>query len=91
MFVFFEKALLAMVLIRLVSGSTEILAACLMLHFNEIEKAIAINSSLALIGPLIFIITTTIGLLGIADKISFIKFIWISLGVVFIMYGVLSN
>lgn len=86
-----EKTVLAMAILRLLSGSFEVFAAFLMLRFNDIEKALVINSSLALIGPLILIVTTAIGLFGIADKVSFSKFIWIILGVMFILYGVKSN
>lgn len=80
-----------MALLRILSGAIEIFAAYLMLRFNEIEKALIINSSLALIGPVILIITTTIGLFGLVDKISFGKFIWVFLGVGFILYGVKSG
>jgi len=87
---FLEKALFIMVLARMLSGSIEIFAAYLMFHFNDLEKAILINSSLALIGPFIFILTTIIGLFGLADKISLQKFIFILLGVCLIMFGVLK-
>ncbi|PLR79897.1 DUF2619 domain-containing protein [Bacillus canaveralius] len=87
----FEKAVMGMAIIRLFSGSIEIFAAFLMLKFNEIEKALIINSSLALIGPIVLIVTTTIGLFGIADNISFGKFIWIFIGVACILYGVKGN
>ncbi|MEW9669604.1 YqhV family protein [Ammoniphilus sp. 3BR4] len=86
-----EKAIIGMALLRLLSGSIEILAALLMVKFNEVEKALVINSSLALMGPLILIATTTIGLIGITDKISFGKIIWILLGVTCILIGVKSR
>lgn len=86
-----EKAVIGMALLRLLSGGIEIFAAYLMIRFNEIDKALVINSTLALIGPLILLITMAIGLFGIADKISFGKFIWIILGVAFIFYGVKGN
>lgn len=86
-----EKAVIGMALLRLLSGGIEIFAALLMIRFNEVEKALIINSSLALIGPMILIITTTIGVIGLADKISFSKFVWIFLGVACILYGVKSN
>ncbi len=90
MLFFLEKALFIMIFFRILSGSVEIFAAYLMFRFNDIEKAILINSSLALIGPFIFILTTIVGLFGIADKISFQKFIFILLGVCLIMFGVLK-
>jgi putative exporter of polyketide antibiotics len=90
MFIIFEKAVLGMALLRLISGSIELFAAILMLKFNSIEKALVVNSSLALIGPIILILTTTIGLLGIVEKISYMKMVWIFLGVGFIFVGVKS-
>jgi putative exporter of polyketide antibiotics len=90
MFIIFEKAVLGMALLRLISGTIEITAAFLMLKFNSIDKALMVNSSLALIGPLILILTTSIGLMGIVEKISYMKMIWIFLGVGFIFVGVKS-
>ncbi|WP_318502673.1 YqhV family protein [Bacillus sp. T3] len=87
----FEKAILSMSLLRILSGSIEIMVALLFLKYNNIEKALVLNSSLALVGPIILILTTTIGLVGIAEKISFIKILWIFTGVAFILYGVKSS
>lgn len=88
---FIEKAVLGMVILRLLSGSIEITAALLMLKTNEIEKALIINSSLAIVGPLVLIATTFVGLWGLTDKISFAKMIWILLGIGLIIYGVKSE
>jgi putative exporter of polyketide antibiotics len=91
MFSLLEKAIIGMAFLRLISGSIEILAAFLFIKFNDVEKALVINSSLALIGPLVLIATTTIGLFGIAEKISFTRLIWILCGVGCILYGVKSS
>lgn len=91
MFIFIEKAILGMALLRILSGSIEICAAILMLKLNSIEKALIVNSSLALVGPVILILTTTIGTLGIVEKISYMKMLWIFLGVSFILIGVKSQ
>ena len=91
MFSIIEKAVLGMVILRLVSGSIEITAALLMAKANEIEKALIINSSLAIVGPLILLATTFIGLWGMTDKLSLGKMMWILTGVGFIIYGVKSN
>lgn len=90
MFIIFEKAVLGMAFLRLISGSIEIFAAILMLKFNSVEKALVVNSSLAIVGPIILILTTSIGLLGIVEKISYMKMVWIFLGVGFIFVGVKS-
>ncbi|WP_059170710.1 YqhV family protein [Bacillus sp. FJAT-27445] len=88
MFTVIEKTVLAMSFLRIVSGGIEIFAALLMLKFNAVEKALLINSSLALIGPLILLSTTTIGLIGIVEKISLLKMFWVFAGVACILYGV---
>ncbi|MFD1608912.1 YqhV family protein [Oceanobacillus luteolus] len=86
MFALFETAILFMALFRILSGSIEIFAALLMLKFNEVEKALIINSSLAFVGPLILL--TTIGIAGMSSKISISKFFWIFLGATLIIYGI---
>ena len=86
-----EKAVLGMATLRILSGSIEIFAALLMIKFNDVGKALAVNSSLALVGPVVLILTTSIGLLGLADKISFGKMFWVLLGVGCILYGVKSS
>ncbi|HEY4553075.1 MAG TPA: YqhV family protein [Bacillaceae bacterium] len=91
MITFLEKAVIGMALLRILSGSIELFAAFIMIRLNDIEKALVINSSLALIGPIVLITTTAIGLFGIADKISLGKFLWIFLGVGCILYGVKSS
>lgn len=91
MFQIFDKAILGMAFLRLFSGTLEILVAIIILKLNNIEKALVANSMLAIVGPLILITTTAIGLIGLADKISFTKIFWIFLGVCFILYGVKSK
>lgn len=90
MFIFLDKAIIGMALLRVIAGCMDILVALLMLRYNDIEKALILNSSLALVGPIIFIIATTIGLVGLADKISLSKFLWIIFGVGCILYGIKS-
>lgn len=73
MFLFLDKAILGMAILRLISGSIEIFVALLILKMNDIEKALVMNSSLALIGPPVLLLTTVIGLTGMADKVSLSK------------------
>lgn len=91
MFHFIEKAVLGMALLRIMSGSIEVFVALLILKYNNLEKALVLNSSLAFVGPLVLIATTSIGLLGIAEKVSITKMLWIFGGVACILYGVKSN
>ncbi len=83
-----EKAIIGMASLRILSGTIEILAALLIIRFNQIEKALLINSGLALVGPIILITTTTIGLIGMSDRISTSKIVWIFLGIMCIFIGV---
>ncbi len=73
--------------LRLFSGTLEILAGFLILKFNSIEKALMVNAILAIAGPIIFISSMTIGIIHIADKLSFSKLLFIGLGVGFVLIG----
>jgi putative exporter of polyketide antibiotics len=86
-----NKFVVSMATLRILSGSLEVIAALLMLRFNQVEKALLINSGLAMVGPFVLLATTTIGLLGIADKLSFGKMIWVILGVSCIFFGILKK
>ncbi|MCQ6279122.1 DUF2619 domain-containing protein [Bacillus sp. EB600] len=91
MFSTIEKVVLAMGLLRILSGSIEISVAFLMLKLNSIEKALLLNSSLVLVGPIILILTTSIGLSGIAGEISYVKILLVFCGIGLILYAVLSK
>lgn len=83
-----EKAILGMAALRIFSGSLEVLAALLILKVNEVEKALLINSGLAIVGPLVLITTTSIGLLGMSERVSFAKIAWILAGITCVLIGV---
>ncbi|GAC43042.1 YqhV family protein [Paenibacillus popilliae] len=86
-----DKFVASMSGLRIMSGCLEITAALIMLKLNEPVKALAVNSLLAIIGPLILIATTTIGLIGIADKLNWSKLVWIAVGVSCLLIGVLKK
>ena len=86
-----NKVVMSMAFLRIFSGSIELLAAMLILRFNQVERALLINSGLALVGPLVFMAATTIGLVSIADKVSFSKLIWVFVGVGCIFIGILKK
>jgi hypothetical protein len=83
-----ETSVLSMAGLRFLSATIELTAAILMLLFNDVKKAIAINTLLAIVGPMILIATMTIGLLNIANELSFSKLIFIAIGVGFILLGI---
>ncbi|UQW97970.1 YqhV family protein [Rummeliibacillus sp. G93] len=74
-----------MVVMRLFSGSLEIMAALFMFRFNNLEKAFYINTMLALVGPTVLIITTAVAMFGLADKISMTRMICLFAGVTLIL------
>lgn len=86
-----DKFVTGMASLRIFSGTVEILAALLMLKLGRIDKALAVNSALAFVGPSVLIITTSIGLAGMADKLSWGKMIWIGCGVACLLIGILKK
>ncbi|MDQ0285823.1 hypothetical protein J2Z49_000928 [Desulfofundulus luciae] len=88
MFLFLDRIVLSMALLRLLSSSIEFSAAILMLHFNRVETAFKINSLLALVGPTVLLTTTSLGLVGLAGKVSPSSMAIILLGVALIFIGV---
>lgn len=87
MFPMLERVIVVMGGIRLISGSLEIIAGLLILRFNDVEKAIMINSVLAVLGPIFFISSMTLGIVHIADKVAYSKLLLIGLGVGLIIFG----
>ncbi|MDD2432216.1 MAG: YqhV family protein [Clostridia bacterium] len=79
---------LCMGLLRLFSGFIEITAGIMMIYFHNIETALKINALLALIGPLMMIIVTSLGLIGIAGNVSLEKMLLILCGVVLIFFAI---
>lgn len=74
-------------LLRVLSGIIELTAACLIFYFNNVETALKINSLLAVVGPTVMILVTTLGLLGICDNASLLKILTILAGVILIFIG----
>lgn len=86
-----ERALLFIILLRVISGSIEISAAALMYKFNDLEKAFYINSMLALVGPVILVVTTGIALSGLTEKISLTRIVCLFAGVLLIIFSLKSK
>ena len=86
-----NKFVLSMASLRLFSGCLEITAALLMLKWNQVEKSLLINAGLSVFGPFVLLMTMTLGLMGIADKISFGKMAWVLIGVGCIFMGILKK
>jgi membrane-bound ClpP family serine protease len=88
MFFIFDKIVFSMAAMRFLSATIEFTAAMLMLHFNRVETAFKINAVLAMVGPTVLIIVTTLGLMGLAGKVSLPGMACIMLGVALIFLGI---
>lgn len=88
MFFLFDKIVLSMALLRFLSSTIEFSAALLMLRFNSVETAFKINATLALVGPTVMLTVTSLGLVGLAGKISYSSMGIILLGIALIFYGI---
>nr|WP_251637294.1 YqhV family protein [Sporosarcina sp. NCCP-2716] len=91
MVIVIERALLLIIMLRVLSGSIEISAAALMYKFNDLEKAFYINSMLALVGPVILVVTTGLALSGLTEKISLTRIICLFAGIVLIIFSLKSK
>lgn len=76
-----------MALIRVVSGLLEIVVAIIFLKLGKVESALRMNSFLGLIGPLVFIAVSALGIVAIAVKLSWLKVAIICLGIILVLLG----
>ncbi|MCM3002434.1 YqhV family protein [Priestia koreensis] len=83
-----NSSVLTMACLRFVSSFIEFVAAILIFTSNDVKKALMINSLLALVGPLVMVSSFTIGLVAVADQLSFGKIALIAVGVIMILVGV---
>lgn len=83
-----DKMVLSMGLLRVFGGSAELIAAFTILYLNDIKKAVAVNSILATIGPIILISTMTIGVVGVANQLEPMRFVLVLCGVFLILLAV---
>ncbi|MCA0991001.1 DUF2619 domain-containing protein [Guptibacillus hwajinpoensis] len=83
-------SVLVMGLLRILSGVIELIAGVLILVFRDLKTAMLINAFLAIVGPIILVVTMTAGLIGLAGDLSITKILFIVIGVGFILIGTLS-
>ncbi|MFZ5436778.1 MAG: DUF2619 domain-containing protein [Bacillota bacterium] len=82
-----ETALLAMVLMRMLSGTLEMLAAGVMYRLGDLRNAMALNALLGLVGPAVLFLTTIAGVTGLAQDIRPGRLILVIAGVVLVFLG----
>lgn len=77
----------AMAVVRLLSASVELTAAVLIFRAMTVERALRINSLLGLLGPLIFISVSVLGLIGLSDRVSLSRALVIICGIALVFAG----
>lgn len=77
-----------MAIMRIISATIEFCAALFMLRLAKVEAAMRINATLGLVGPFVMMGVTSLGLIGLAGKVSYGKIFVIVFGVGCILYGV---
>ncbi len=88
MFLIQEKIVLGMAGLRFLSAFIEFTAAMLMLLYGRVETAFKINALLAMVGPMVLLTVTTLGLIGLAGKIAPSGMVIVILGVILIFIGI---
>lgn len=83
-----DKVVYAMASVRVMSSLVEMTGAFLMLYFGTASKALQVNGTLALFGPIVLVTVTFLGVAGLADHgIHWWRIVCILIGVGFILYG----
>lgn len=76
-----------MALIRVISGLLEISVAVIFLKLGKVESALRMNTFLGLVGPLVFIAVSALGIATVAVKLSWPKITLICLGIILVLLG----
>jgi len=79
-----------MAVLRIISGLMEIGIAILFLKSGRVDTALRLNAFLGLIGPLVFILVSVLGIAAIAVKLSWTKVVILVLGLALVLLGTKS-
>ncbi len=82
-----DEVVNAMASVRFVSSLLELTGAILMLRLGTAERALQVNSLLALTGPVVLVTVTMLGIAGLSDSISWWRIVVILVGVGCILLG----
>ncbi|MDF2945738.1 MAG: hypothetical protein K0S51_417 [Bacillales bacterium] len=86
-----ESTVIIMACLRVLTALFDLAGAGLMIYFNSVKKALAINGLLATIGPVMLTVAFIIGLSTLTDDFNPTKLGFIFLGIAIILYGVFRN
>jgi hypothetical protein len=76
-----------MAVIRIISGLLEIATAIIFIKVGRVDSALRLNAFLGLIGPIVFILVSVLGIAAIAVKLSWVKLVLLSLGLLLVIVG----
>lgn len=76
-----------MAMLRVVSGLIEIAAALIILRVGRVDAALRINSVLGIVGPVVFIAVSALGIITIAVKLTPLKVLLLVAGILMVLLG----
>lgn len=76
-----------MAVLRIVSGVLEIAAALIFVKLGKVETALRINALLGIIGPLVFVLVSVLGIVAVAVKLPPQKIVLLTLGTILVLVG----
>lgn len=82
-----ERAIQSMAGLRIISGLIEIVAAVIIIRFGRVETALRINAFLGLVGPIVFIMVSALGIVAVAVKIVPMKIFFLAVGLLLVLLG----
>jgi hypothetical protein len=82
-----DKMIWGIRIMRALSACIEVGAVILLFRMKEVESMIRVNGLLGLVGPLIFITVSALGLAAGLGKIAPQKLLFIFTGVVLVVWG----
>lgn len=79
-----------MATIRMISGILEIAVAFIFIKIGRVDSALRMNAFLGLVGPLVFLAVSVLGIAAIAVRLPWYKVFIISLGMILVLIGTKS-
>lgn len=77
----------AMAVVRMISSGIELAAALLMLRLSRLDAAVQINAALGMVGPLVLLTVTLLGISGLAGQVTWSRLALIGAGVLLVILG----
>lgn len=74
-------------LLRSISALVEISAVVIMYRLTRVEALLRLNAGLGIVGPVIFILVSALGLAGVAHKLNPWRLLLVAAGVGLVIWG----